>query len=249
MEKDFEEKCELELKNLQASLVIHEAKVDSGPKDQDQPPIEQNTEAKEMPTKVSKSNKRREKKEKNNERMQSIVNQEEIDNKSGPAFLELKKITEKLEKKSLQIKDVNSDGNCMYYAISDQLLDKMKLSKSYQQLRQLASEYMLRNPDEFQPYLCDESSGDSLDDEQYKEYCRKVQETLAWGGQLELKALSDTLKVIIEVVQADGSDILIGDADKFHNKLIISYHRRMFGSGEHYNSTCEKTQTESDGKF
>ena len=97
---------------------------------------------------------------------------------------------------------------------------------------------ILRHPDEFQPYLCDESSRYSLNYKQYKEYCRRVKETLAWIGQLELKAFYDTFKVIVQVVQAEGFDILIGDVDKFHDLLVISYHQHMLGSGIHYNSTC-----------
>lgn len=161
---------------------------------------------------------------------------QEIENKKGPAALELNKIKDKLLKKGLRIKEVISDGNCMYYAVSDQLQKHSSLIKTCQELREITCDYMLENPDEFQPYVTTDD-GDFLDQEKYEEYCNKIKDTIVWGGQLELKALSDVLNVLIEVVQAEGSELVIGCENKEKDKLIITYHRHMFGSGEHYNST------------
>ena len=70
---------------------------------------------------------------------------------------------------------------------------------------------------------------------------KKIKDPTVWGGQLELKALTDVLDLLIEVVQAEGSELIIGDSNKFSSdkskRLVISYHRHMLGSGEHYNST------------
>lgn len=130
------------------------------------------------------------------------------------------------------VKDVKSDGNCMYYAVSDQLGSKLFVSKSCEQLRQACSQYMLSHADDFMPYL-DE---DDLNEEKYRQYCERVCDVTNWGGQLELKALSDVLGVAIEVIQAEGAELVIGQGEP-SKRLVITYHRHMYGSGEHYNST------------
>lgn len=221
LEQDFEAKCQLEINNLNESIKQSDDKAN-------QEIIENKTE------KITKSQKRREKKEKLEQEREIAICLQEIENQKGPAAIELKKIKDKLSKKSLKIKEVISDGNCMYYAVSDQIKGQLAIEKSFQDLRDLTCEYMLRNSDDFQPYLTNDE-GDFLDLEKYKEYCLNIKNTPVWGGQLELKALSDVLKVSIEVVQAEGSDIIIGDDQK--NRLVITYHRHMLGSGEHYNST------------
>ena len=111
--------------------------------------------------------------------------------------------------------------------------------KTIEELRQLTSSYMLKNSAEFQPYMCSEETGDPLSPVEYEEYCVKLLDCMApvWGSMTELKALCDVLKVPIQVIQAEGSEILIGDSGS-DVRLVITYHRRMFGAGEHYNSTC-----------
>ena len=139
-----------------------------------------------------------------------------------------------------------SDGNCMYYSISDQLKSNSIKTMSCKELRELACDFMLKNPNEFQPYI--NVDDDILDEQKYEEYCLNIRDTLVWGGQVELKALSDVLNVVIEVVQAEGSEIIIGDSSNSDkDKLIITYHRHMLGSGEHYNSTeRDLKKTEDD---
>jgi OTU domain-containing protein 6 len=44
------------------------------------------------------------------------------------------------------------------------------------------------------------------------------------------------LKCYIEVIQATGPSILVGE--EYHDKrqAILTFHRHMYGLGEHYNS-------------
>jgi OTU domain-containing protein 6 len=53
---------------------------------------------------------------------------------------------------------------------------------------------------------------------------------------VELRALTQFLQQPIEVIQAEGPSVLIGDEFAKH-KLVITYHRHYYGLGEHYNST------------
>jgi OTU domain-containing protein 6 len=223
LEREFEEKCQTSLKDFEASTQSE--------------PVQEST------TKVSKSAKRKEKKEKSDQQRDTLIAQQEIENLKGPAFLELTKINERLKVKRLKIKEVHSDGNCMYYAIADQLNSKQTCA----QLRQLTCDYMLKHACEFQPYLLcenDESDIDFTDEAKYEDYCFRIRDTLVWGSQIELKALSAACNVLIEVVQAEGPEIVIGGGDddydqtKEKTKLIITFHRHMLSSS-HYNSTEE----------
>jgi OTU domain-containing protein 6 len=219
LENEFEEKCLLEIKNLE-----DKKKVDNEPEE----------EAK-TSSKSSKAKKRKEKKDLEAQKRDQEIALQEIENKNMPAAIELKKIKEKLLNRSLQIKDVHADGNCMYYAVSEQLKLKLSLKKSCDELRDLTGDFMFNHQIDFQPYLCSETDGEPFNDQQYEEYCNKIKSTLMWGGQLELRALSDLLNVKIIVIQSDSSDIIIGE--NYTDQIFITYHRHMFGSGEHYNST------------
>lgn len=53
---------------------------------------------------------------------------------------------------------------------------------------------------------------------------------------MELRALSRLLKAPLEVIQAEGSTMEIGE-EFGENRLTVTYHRHMYGLGEHYNST------------
>ncbi|CAF0731510.1 unnamed protein product [Brachionus calyciflorus] len=223
LEKEFDTKCSLEIKNFtenQNKLEIKRVEIDDESK----------------PEKLSKAKKKREKKEKNEQDREKAIALQEIENLKGPAAIELNKIKDKLSKKGLRIKEIISDGNCMYYAVSDQIDKLLTEKKNFQNLRDLTCDYMLRNPDEFQPYLTSDD-GDFLDSEKYVEYCEKIKNTSVWGGQLELKALSELLDLTIQVIQSEGPEIIIGEDKKSVKPLIITYHRHMLGSGEHYNST------------
>lgn len=230
LEKDFADKCALEIANLSQSVPkVVESEAELSQQVEDHKP------------KMSKAQKKREKKEADEKQREKDIALQEIENLKGPAHIELTRIKEKLSKMDLDMKEVCADGNCMFYAVSDQLGQHLQVQKSFKELRELTSNYMLQNPDSFQPFLCSEETGDPLTETEYKFYCEKIAECVApvWGSMTELKALSEILSVPIQVVQAEGSETLIESAND-NKKLIITYHRHMFGSGEHYNSTCTK---------
>ncbi|KAI9623535.1 hypothetical protein KEM48_009430 [Puccinia striiformis f. sp. tritici PST-130] len=153
----------------------------------------------------------------------------------------------------LQIFEIIPDGHCLYSAISDQLnlLNLNQQEKyTYKDCRQLASEYMRSNQDEFINYLVgiEEQQGDGDGDGeegclmtgiQYSNYCDKVRDSACWGGQPEILALSKALKFSITVVQAFHPTIKVSEEyleSRDNKSLMISYHRKSYGLGEHYNS-------------
>jgi OTU domain-containing protein 6 len=228
LEREFERKCCSELESLKQNQIFP---------DNENLISEKNVcvgNLSEEKYKINKAERRREKKEIANIEREKQIELQEIENKKGSAFIELNNIREKLKPRNLKIKEVRSDGNCMYYSIADQLNRVFSINKTCQELREIACNYMLENRIEFEPYLELDNTVNT-----YEEYCQNIKDQTVWGGQLELKALSDVLNVLIEVIQSEGSEIIIGDQSKASGSLIITYHRKMFGSGEHYNSTSD----------
>jgi OTU domain-containing protein 6 len=244
LERDFEDKCRLEIDELKK-------KNDQNQNEQKQPVAvvhkedeENNEVTDEKQQRISKAKKRKEKKERDELNREQAIAAQEIENKKGPAAVELKKITDKLVKRGLQVKDVKSDGNCMYYAVADQLDRVRSVTRTWQELRGAVADYMLARPDEFQPYLTTDE-GDMMSEKEYGQYCERVRSTLVWGGQLELRAVADLFAVQVEVVQGEGGELVIGD-HKDGGRLVLTYHRHMFGTGEHYNSTGPLVKVQSD---
>ena len=188
--------------------------------------LEEIVDLKEDNKKVSKAQKRRDKKaEKERDRLEDIERQEE-ENKNGLRHMESEKIKSILTSRDLKICEIPSNGDCLFAGIAHQLKNGLNVPD----LRKMVAETLLSNKDDYQPFL-------SLDDEGFNDYCEKMASTPKWGGQVEITALSKSLKRPIEVIQADGPLVEVGKdehADK--SPIILTYHRHYFGLGEHYNS-------------
>lgn len=127
-------------------------------------------------------------------------------------------------------------GNCLYNAIRNQLQVNGKLTEDVNTLRSKTADYILENKDSLIFYMTSAETGDCLDDVGFEKYCSDVRNTPAWGGQVEITALSNVLKAPVEVIQATGPSTIQGEEFK-GSKLVITYHRHMYSLGEHYNGT------------
>ena len=149
---------------------------------------------------------------------------------------ELSSMAKELEKRSLQMKSIPSDGHCLYSAVADQLLQRdLSLNSdavaaqgpSYKIVRAVAADYMSNHPDDFIPFL----------EEPLEEYVKKIRDTGEWGGHLELSALANAYKLKINVLQSNGRVENIEARDSALDQPIwLGYYRHSFGLGEHYNS-------------
>uniref|UniRef100_A0A023GI58 Putative otu ovarian tumor-like cysteine protease n=1 Tax=Amblyomma triste TaxID=251400 RepID=A0A023GI58_AMBTT len=195
-------------------------------------------------SRVSKAEKRREKKRQKEVQREKEISAQEVENQYLPRAVEERKLRGILAKRGLAVYEVPSDGNCMYKAMEHQL-GLFGVMKSMTELRQETADYMLSHAEEFLPFLTSRRSGDMMTSEEYEEYCTEVSNTTAWGGQLELKALSHACKVPITVVQAYGPSIEIG-TEYDCNPMLLSYHRCLYEMGEHYNSLIPKESNEDE---
>ncbi|XP_061682066.1 deubiquitinase OTUD6B [Syngnathoides biaculeatus] len=184
---------------------------------------------------VTKAQKRRDKKAAQERERESRIAEAEVQNLLGERHLEGVKLAEKLARRGLQIKEIPTDGHCMYRAVQDQLLRRDKPELSVKELRRRTAAHMRSHADDFLPFLSNADTGDVYTADDFEKYCSDVEHTAAWGGQLELQALSKILQLPIEVVQADSPAVTVGD-EHAGDALTLVYMRHAYGLGEHYNS-------------
>ena len=161
-----------------------------------------------------------------------------------------------LSPRGLALQEVEADGNCLYRAVGVQcarlgmdIVDGTKPERSYGKIRGICADVLLgSNRSDYEPFAEYDEAND------YEDYVDKVRSSSTWGGQLELRALSEGLKRPIVVFSAEGPPLVMGrefavegdrteddDAD-WANKsmLLLSFHRHYYALGEHYNSVVPK---------
>nr|CAH8849870.1 unnamed protein product [Trichobilharzia regenti] len=225
--------------------------------------------------KVSKAARRREKRAALQRAQQTAALMNiQTDKSNSLRSIEMKKLGEQLEKRQLKLFEVPSDGDCLYQSIAHQLkirkypfqnlLEKSRLSNAEQDvnnstmdniyqstrqlvgiLRHLASDYIQSNMDDFLPFLSNSDSGEPMSIEDFQKYCENIRKTSVWGGQIEIRALSTVLQIPIEIIQAEGVSLVIGE-EFSEPPIIIIYHRYAFALGEHYNSCIPKEVTSNN---
>ncbi|XP_070777991.1 deubiquitinase OTUD6B isoform X3 [Enoplosus armatus] len=164
---------------------------------------------------------------------ESRIAEAEVQNLHGVRHQEGLMLAQKLALQQLQIKEISTDGHCMYRAIEDQLAQRSKVHVV--ELRSRTAEHMRSHADDFLPFLTNPSTGDMYTTDEFEKYCSDVEHTAAWGGQLELRALTKVLHLPIEVIQANSPTVKIGE--EFDCEVItLVYMRHAYGLGEHYNS-------------
>lgn len=213
--------------------------------DQEEDNCHPEVEEKSSGQRVSKAQKRRDKKAQDEKDRAAEIKAQELLNIHGPRQQESDCIKSLLKSKNLILHLIPSDGDCLYNAVAHQLTLNQKPPMSISDLRGITADYILANKDDLINYMTN-SSGDCLNDKEFSDYIEAVRNTRAWGGQIEIQALSNSLKCPIEVIQATGSIIQGEDQFKKVKPLILTYHRHMYSLGEHYNSARPKPLTEED---
>jgi len=161
------------------------------------------------------------------------------------------------DKLGLEMHEIAPDGHCLFAAIADQLrlLNIVPADANYATMRVAASQYMFTHPNDFLPFLPSvEQEGASGEREwgmmgpkEFEHYCADIRNTAVWGGEPEILALSRAYNVPIHVIQDSEPTTVVHNpagtnAGNLDDKRVvrISYHRWMYGLGEHYNSLRPK---------
>lgn len=202
--------------------------------------------------KPSKGAKRREKRAQQEAAREQRI-QEEQSNIVSDRMLEDEKLEKKLGPLGLTVNDIKPDGHCLYRAVEDQLahLSGGASPYNYQQLREMVAAYMRDHSSDFLPFYLSENmiGGDSAQPlvERFENYCKEVESTAAWGGELELRALTHCLRKHIMVYSGSFPDVEMGkeysSGGSDSSSIVLSYHRHAFGLGEHYNSVVPNLTT------
>ncbi|XP_028820306.1 deubiquitinase OTUD6B isoform X2 [Denticeps clupeoides] len=198
-------------------------------------------------SRTSKAQKRRDKKAVLEKERETRIAEAEVENLMGSRHQEGLKLASKLAGRQLQVREVSSDGHCMYRAVEDQLAER-GLGVGIEELRRRTGEHMRSRADDFLPFLTNPQTGDLYTADEFEKYCSDVAGTAAWGGQLELRALTQVLRIPIEVIQADSPSIVIGEEYEAP-AIVLIYMRHAYGLGEHYNSveTLKEAANEEEG--
>ncbi len=170
--------------------------------------------------KISKAQRKRDAKALKERQKQSRIDNEVLNDCDNPRLIETQKLKSILDERQLVVHEISSDGDCMYRAIEHQL-SLRDIKTNIEELRLKTSDYMKTNREEFLPFLTSNKSGDLMSHEEYEDYCNEIANTKSWGGQLELRALSHVLKTSIEVIQAEGTNVSIGNSEYKSNKPLL----------------------------
>ncbi|GLT40549.1 hypothetical protein SLA2020_146730 [Shorea laevis] len=199
-------------------------------------------------SKPSKSAKRREKRAQREAAREQRI-QEEQSNIVSERMIEDEKLVKKLEPLGLTINEIKPDGHCLYRAVEDQLilLSGGSCLYTYQELREMVAAYMRKHMSDFLPFFLSENveheNAENSPAERFENCCKEVESTAAWGGQLELGALTHCLRKHVMIFSGSFPDVEMGKeykaetgSDSLKGSIMLSYHRHAFGLGEHYNS-------------
>ena len=189
----------------------------------------------------------------------------EVAGMADPRADENSKLSHQLAPRHLAVKEVISDGHCLFRAVSHQLslLQPPPLppaASSHSALRQAVSGYMERHMDHFLPYLVREEDGEMMTAAEaaaYVKALRREHGEVVWGGHAECVALSGVLNRPLHVWSADGGEMVVTGVDGVEREarvngkekaggvdgrdVQISFHKHYFGLGNHYNSVVPVT--------
>jgi OTU domain-containing protein 6 len=206
--------------------------------------------------KLTKAQQRREKQAQKDAEREARIAAENAELGETKRMVEEKALKKVLAPLGLKVKDIPPDGHCLYRSLEDQLNNLPENSAttlltaagcedelSFLVLRQIAAEYMRENADHFKHFIGDgdvaENDGNGADaDTAFEMYCNEVENTAAWGGHVEIEALSRALKSHIQVFSAGMTAVGVGQEFKEAGgpTLQLCYLRHAYGLGEHYNS-------------
>lgn len=109
-------------------------------------------------------------------------------------------------------------------------------------LRCLCAQEMRENRDDYAGFIAEDDTSQASGDA-YESYCREIETTAAWGGHVEIQALSKILKAHIRVFSAEMPVLDVGEEFKGETTTLnVCYLKHAFGLGEHYNSTATSHQ-------
>lgn len=169
-------------------------------------------------------------------------------------ILERETIQKKLALANLNVESVPADGDCMFSAISLQLLRIRGDSVSPENLRIMVADHLRKNCEKYAFFVELDDVNDKGISEDPKSiierYCNRLCDERIWGGHVELESLSTVLGIPIWVYQvtimngtvvedlSQPESFAINRFNDIENATPIRllYSRYAYSLGEHYDS-------------
>lgn len=165
----------------------------------------------------------------------------------------------------LRVREMVSDGHCLYRAVADQAhrlgmqaeLDIQDTRPPFMAARSLAARYIDGHRSDFEAFLLPEDENGNLiplDANSWKKYLSDLvnEELAVWGGHNEVVALSKALRRPIIIWSADGR-MEVGEEFRVANgdlqPMHISFHQHYYGLGAHYNSVITDAEADEAEEF
>lgn len=187
-----------------------------------------------LPAQPKKRNRAKEKLAKRQAQIDAIQAEarEEAANLVDYKAIEQELMEKLLQSQNLTLFEIKPDGHCLFLSLQDQLRLRHDLEILVSELRKTAADYIRAHPDDFIPYLFDETTMELRDISSYTE---ELEHTAMWGSDMELLAFSKVFDCPIKVFVA-GSAPLVFNEESEEPTLYVAYFKHFYGLGEHYNS-------------
>ncbi|CAG5891803.1 unnamed protein product [Menidia menidia] len=130
LEADLNQKHEEEIRQLKSTADTESSEVEEVANGVETLRVEDGDQQDLKQPRVTKAQKRRDKKAAQVKERESRIAEAEVQNLQGVRHQEGLKLAEKLAGQQLQIREIPSDGHCMYRAVEDQLAQRAKMSPS-----------------------------------------------------------------------------------------------------------------------
>ncbi|CAK9439788.1 uncharacterized protein LODBEIA_P38880 [Lodderomyces beijingensis] len=171
------------------------------------------------------------------EKMQREAREEAL-NTTDYRQIEIDSMNQLLSLHNLELHEIKPDGHCLFAAIEDQLRERHHIQRSIQELRDLASDHILANQDDFVPFLFDETTCKVRD---VDNYCSELRTTAMWGSDMEVLALARIFHCCVTIHMAGAPSLKINESEgEQEPELQLGYYKHSYGLGEHYNSLRDK---------
>lgn len=146
--------------------------------------------------------------------------------------IELENMESIFKLRGLSQYEVPADGHCLFASIADQLSVRQNINKTVPELRTEAASYIRKHPNDFSPFLFDETT---MSMREIEPYCVELETTAIWGGDLEITAFAQIFDCCITVL-INGQSPFVANEEGKNPELKLAYYKHSFGLGEHYNS-------------
>jgi OTU domain-containing protein 6 len=117
----------------------------------------------------------------------------------------------------------------------------------YKSLRTTAASFIREHKDDFEPFLLADEHSSTRD---IDIYCREIEETAVWGGELEISALSRSLNLPVEIysTRTQTPMVIRPEHDTEGGGVVrLAYYEHLYGLGQHYNGLHKIDEKEQEG--